>query len=204
MIGALAGILAVLLLAPPCAGQSVTALQLAAPPAQLHLRLTPEAEDVADRLSLAQMARPASAEREAADFLSNWGLTVPLATTAALLTDRDEGRRHSGELAAWSMLYTAAATRLLKAAVNSPRPARPTEHDGFPSGHASISFAFARSIAEDSDEWGAVAYAWAAAVAWSRVRRGDHDVPQVLAGAALGWWVADQVARDRRPRRAHQ
>lgn len=62
-----------------------------------------------------------------------------------------------------------------------------------------MTVAFARSVAEDSDEWGAVAYAWAAGVGWSRVRRGDHDIPQVLGGAALGWWIADQVARDRRP-----
>lgn len=145
--------------------------------------------------------RPASVERDAADLLSESGYALPAAATAALLLSNDRTQRHTGGSAAWALGLTAAATQLLKQTIDSPRPDHPEQDDGFPSGHTAISFAFARCVAEGSDEWGAAAYAWAAAVAWSRVRQGDHDIPQVLGGALLGWWIADQVARERRPRR---
>ncbi len=162
-------------------------------PAAVHLRLSPvQADDVT--------AEPgASFERDLADMLSDYGCVVPGVAAGALLASDDPAQRHIGELAAWSIAYTTAATHLLKATIRSPRPNRPEVTNGFPSGHASMTFAFARCVAEEDREWGAVACAWAAGVAWSRVRRGDHDLPQVLAGAALGWWIADQVARNRRP-----
>lgn len=148
----------------------------------------------------ASVLRPASTDREVTDFLSAHGTRIPAAVTGALLITDDPRTHRMGELAAWSIAYTTVATHLLKATIDSPRPNHPEARNGFPSGHMSVTVAFARSVAEESDEWGAVAYAWAAGVAWSRLRREDHDVPQVLAGAAVGWWIADQVARDRRPR----
>lgn len=183
-----------LVVAGMCWGQPVGTWDSA--PAQLQLEL------VAAHGGGATSVRPASLERDAADALSDSVYALPAAGTAALLLSDERDQRRTGESAAWALALTAAATQLLKETINSPRPDHPEQHDGFPSGHTGISFAFARSLAEESDEWGAVAYAWAAGVAWSRVRQGDHDVPQVLAGAALGWWVADQVARERRPGRA--
>ncbi len=149
----------------------------------------------------ASVLRPASTDREVADFLSARGTQIPAVVTGALLISDDPRSHRMGELAAWSVAYTTVATHLLKATIDSPRPNHPEVRNGFPSGHTSMTVAFARSVAEESDGWGAVAYAWAAGVAWSRLRREDHDVAQVLAGAALGWWIADQVARERRPRR---
>ncbi len=146
------------------------------PPA-VHLHLSPAQADAAE-------GEP-SLERDLADALSDYGCWVPGIAAGALLASDDPSQRHMGELAAWSIGYTSAATHLLKATIDSPRPNRPEVTNGFPSGHAGMTFAFARCVAEEE--------------AWSRVRRGDHDIPQVLAGAALGWWIADQVARDRRP-----
>lgn len=183
-----------LVVAGMCWGQPVGTWDSA--PAQLQLEL------VAAHGGGATSVRPASLERDAADALSDSVYALPAAGTAALLLSDERDQRRTGESAAWALALTAAATELLKETIDSPRPDHPEQHDGFPSGHTSIGFAFARSVAEESDEWGAVAYAWAAGVAWSRVRQGDHDVPQVLAGAALGWWIADQVARERRPVRA--
>jgi len=163
------------------------------PAAAVHLRLSPaHADDGAAEAG-------ASTERDLADALSDYGCWVPGVATGALLVSDDPSQRHIGELAAWSIAYTTAATHLLKATIDSPRPDRPEVTNGFPSGHASMTFAFARCVAEEDREWGAVAYAWAAGVAWSRVRRGDHDIPQVLGGAVLGWCIADQVARARLP-----
>ena len=42
-----------------------------------------------------------------------------------------------------------------------------------------------------------MAYLFAGGVAWSRVKRNDHSVAQVLAGAALGWYVADRSIHSR-------
>lgn len=155
---------------------------------------------LADGPADADLTTPSSSfERELADALSDYECWIPCLTTAALLAADNRSERRIGELAAWSVLYTSAATYLLKATIESPRPNRPEVKNGFPSGHTSMTFAFARSVAEEDSTWGTIAYAWATGVAWSRVRRGDHDIPQVLAGAVMGWWIADQVVRDRRP-----
>lgn len=185
---------AMLALEAACWGQRGGSPDFGAP--LLHLDLTGAREETA-----AGILRPASAERDAADLLSESAYPLAAAGTAALLLANERPQRRTGESAAWALGLTAAATQALKLTIDSPRPDHPEQDDGFPSGHTAISFAFARCVAEESDEWGAAAYAWAAGVAWSRVRQGDHDVPQVLAGAALGWWIADQVARERRPRR---
>jgi len=195
-----AGVLGVLALAGPCWCQPAGPPHFAAPAVCLDLDTATAAREGGRLLALSDATSPASTEREIADFLSTEGTAIPLAATLALLAADEPPQRHVGELAGWSIAYTTAATHLLKAAIDSPRPNRTEVRNGFPSGHASMTFAFARSVAEESDAWGAAAYAWAAGVAWSRVRRGDHDIPQVLAGAALGWWIADRVARDRRPR----
>lgn len=110
---------------------------------------------------------------------------------ADLLADSrvSEESRRTGE----AILYTVAATYLLKRLARQPRPDAPESRDGFPSGHTALAFAFARSLAERDNDWAVPAYAFASAVAWSRVKRKAHTPTQVVAGAALGLFVAGEV-----------
>ena len=68
-------------------------------------------------------------------------------------------------------------------------------HDSFPSGHSAIAFALASALdRETRSRWvPCVAYPMAALTAWSRVRDDRHWASDVIAGAALGGWVARKV-----------
>lgn len=130
----------------------------------------------------------------AASMFHHMGNTLPLGITAGLLASERDSSRRAGHVARDSIIATTAATHLLKAVIDSSRPADPTKLDGFPSGHTSMSIAFARAIAGEHATWGAAAYLWAGGVAWSRVHRGDHTTEQVIAGALLGWFIANSTA----------
>lgn len=127
-----------------------------------------------------------------ANTLTHIGLSVVEGTTAYLAIGGNQRQKQVGRQAADALIVTAAATGLLKEITNQSRPNDPQAQEGFPSGHASLTFAFARCISDEYKDWGKLAYLWAAGVSWSRVRREDHSVAQVMAGAALGWWVADR------------
>lgn len=132
-----------------------------------------------------------------ANTLTDIGISAPVATSAALTYLGNEHQERAGRQAGDALLVTSLATQGLKRLFRRPRPSDPSAQDGFPSGHASISFAFARAISEHYDDWGKVAYLFAGGVAWSRVRRDEHSVKQVLAGAALGWYIADRSISSR-------
>ena len=134
-----------------------------------------------------------STEEVLADMLNDMGCTLPVGITIGLLTSPDPSDERAGACARDAIIATSAATHLLKSVIDSPRPCNPDNLDGFPSGHTAMSVAFARAIASQNTDWGTVAYVWAGGVGWSRVRRGDHTVGQVVAGALLGWFVADMV-----------
>ena len=67
--------------------------------------------------------------------------------------------------------------------------------DSFPSGHSAIAFALASSLDHETrSRWvPCIAYPMAALTAWSRVRDDRHWASDVVAGAALGSWVARKV-----------
>ncbi|MFW5868957.1 MAG: phosphatase PAP2 family protein [Armatimonadota bacterium] len=88
------------------------------------------------------------------------------------------------------MLLSLAAAESLKLVIDEPRPRDPAATDGFPSSHATTAFAFAYGINDWRGDWGPYAYAFAAGVGWARVDEGYHTTEQVLAGAALGLWIA--------------
>ncbi len=69
------------------------------------------------------------------------------------------------------------------------------DNGSFPSGHATLAFTAATSLALSIDLWYVTlpTYAWATAVAWARVRQGVHYPSDVLAGAALGFTTAALV-----------
>ncbi|HKG38810.1 MAG TPA: phosphatase PAP2 family protein [Conexibacter sp.] len=74
---------------------------------------------------------------------------------------------------------------------------------GFPSDHATASFAIATAILLRSRRWGAVAMVLATVLAVTRVAIGVHYPSDVLAGAALGsaaalalWWTPIRTRLD--------
>ncbi len=113
----------------------------------------------------------------------------------------------SAERSAVSILATGAATLVLKEAFGRLRPHdsqddaavfRPfSGHSSFPSGHASVAFAVATTLAEEHPSWGprCLAYSAASLVAWSRVRDREHWTSDVVGGAALGICAAREVER---------
>lgn len=91
----------------------------------------------------------------------------------------------------------------LKAVVNEERPDH-SDNKSFPSGHAAMAFAAARSIDKEFRKesiWIPIAgYAVATAVGVERVVNDRHHWYDVVAGAALGfgsaeltWWASDKL-----------
>lgn len=112
----------------------------------------------------------------------------------------------TGYLAANAIIYAGIATEILKVtfgvtrpraqAGHEPHPFRYFEdgiHDSMPSGHTSTAFALARVLAERYPKYRLAFYAGAAAVGLSRIYAGAHWPSDVIAGAAVGIWSADQV-----------
>lgn len=84
-------------------------------------------------------------------------------------------------------LFTLFWTSGLKTAIKSRRPGYPEENDSFPSGHSSMSFAFASLVtAEHGLYWGLPAYVMAAFISYSRLNDDFHWIQDVIAGAAIG------------------
>ena len=97
----------------------------------------------------------------------------------------------------WSNLealwLTYGLTEAGKAAFGRERPDG-SSATSFPSGHSATAFAAATLICRESGPaWGLPAYGVAGLTAWSRVDAGRHHVSDVLAGAALGCFVAGVV-----------
>lgn len=66
---------------------------------------------------------------------------------------------------------------------------------GFPSFHAASSFAIA-GVLEEYYGWGVgvPSYTLAGLISWSRIDEQDHDLSDVVFGAALGWVIGKSVA----------
>jgi membrane-associated phospholipid phosphatase len=123
--------------------------------------------------------------------------TVTLALVGAgLIAGKDNLTRAGGRLAAALILAGGTATGL-KVALGRPRPNASTDEDGFspfsgqdamPSGHTTVAFALATSLADDiHDTWASVGlYTLAAGVGWSRMNDNKHWLTDVTAGAVLG------------------
>jgi len=127
-----------------------------------------------------------------ANTLTRIGCIVPAATAGAMSLVGNRRQERAGRQMLDAMLATSLATYGLKEMIGTSRPSDREANDGFPSGHASFNFAFARAISAEYEEWGKATYLWATAVAWSRLRRNNHSFGQVAAGAVLGWYIADR------------
>lgn len=90
------------------------------------------------------------------------------------------------------------STLIIKAAANTDRPDGDFNGGkfGFPSYHASSSFAIAGVLDEYyGHRAGVPAYALAGLISWSRLDSRDHDVSDVVFGAAMGFVIGKSVAR---------
>ncbi len=113
-----------------------------------------------------------------------------------LISGHKDLERSGGRVLA-SVVTAGVATVAIKRIVGRFRPAdardqyvfRPfSGHDAFPSGHATVAFALASSLAEEIQRpWAsALLYAGASGTAWSRLNDHKHWLSDVLAGAAVG------------------
>jgi PAP2 superfamily len=94
---------------------------------------------------------------------------------------------------------TAVSTTLLKFAANTERPNG--DPRGWPSGHTASSFAFAAVLDEYYGHWiGIPAYALSGLVAWERIDDREHDLSDVVFGAAMGYVIGRTVASQHRAR----
>ncbi len=98
-------------------------------------------------------------------------------------------------LSAYTM--TALSTVAIKAIANTERPSDRWSNGqyGFPSFHTSTNFAMAAVIEEYYGlRAGIPAYALAGLVGWSRIDERDHDLSDVVFGAALGYVIGKSIA----------
>jgi len=106
------------------------------------------------------------------------------------------GEPAGGRLAATLFLAGAAASGA-KLALGRPRPEESLDADGYspfsgqdamPSGHSTVAFALAASLADDINRpWATVGlYTVATGVAWSRLNDNRHWLSDVAAGALIG------------------
>lgn len=92
---------------------------------------------------------------------------------------------------------TGLSTVAIKGIVNSDRPSDDWNDGqfGFPSFHTSSSFAIAAVIDEyHGPKAGLPAYAMAGLIGWSRIDERDHDLSDVIFGAALGYVIGKSVS----------
>jgi len=93
-----------------------------------------------------------------------------------------------------------AATLLVKGIANTDRPSDEWNGGqfGFPSYHTSSSFAMAAVLDEyEGPAVGVPAYLLAGLIGWSRIDERDHDLSDVVFGAAMGYLIGKSVARNR-------
>src|SRR5437660_4242757 len=152
-------------------------------------------------LLMAGMMAPAQGASEAhhvANFLSGPGNLAYLGVGAVLpaLTDHTNGTKHSLRVVD-SVATAVAASEILKLATHERRPGNSHSYDSFPSGHATAAFALASNLSEYYPHQAPFWYLGAAAIGWSRVELRQHRTTDVLAGAALGYWVGKVEARSR-------
>ncbi len=109
------------------------------------------------------------------------------------LLARPAGRR-AGLQAGIGAVAAAGLARVLRDGIGRPRPGDRAD-GGFPSRHAAASVAIARAVCRNRPRVGRVLGPAAMLGLAGRVATGEHDPGDILAGAALGWYVDAIVAR---------
>ncbi len=146
---------------------------------------------VAALLSMGCVAWP----EDAADFISDSSSWVMQGLPPALILGGGEKEERIGRRMADAGVASQVAAELLKALIDDDRPKDPNATDGFPSGHAAGAWALAEAASIEEPSVRPYAYAFAAAVTWSRVETDLHTPLQALAGAALGYAIGHASGR---------
>ena len=133
-------------------------------------------------------------------YLGDFSVQIPLLVGlySFSLWDQNEPLHDLSGTLISAYTITTATTSLLKVAVNSDRPTKDYNngHYGFPSYHTSSSFAMASVLDEYyGHKVGLPAYALAGIIGWTRIDNRDHDLSDVMFGAALGTVIGKSVAR---------
>ena len=161
-------------------------------------------QEVYDRIN----AGPGSPEaRRISAVVTELGNSLSALAICGLISVKDPDTAYLG---ANAVAYSGIACLTLKAAFGRARPwqgegpyafAGPSINDDYnsmPSGHSATAFALATVLAEQYPEYKYVFYACASLIAVSRVHVHAHWPSDVLAGAAIGVWSANQVMRNSR------
>jgi membrane-associated phospholipid phosphatase len=144
-----------------------------------------------------------SAESDDIARVFKWGgspavaFGVPAAIIVTGIATKNPKLQRSGGRVLGSVALAGVTTGALKFVVGRFRPDEATSqyifrpfsnHDAFPSGHATMAFALATSLSEEIRRpWAtAVLYAGATGTAWSRLNDHKHWLSDVLAGATIG------------------
>ncbi len=137
-------------------------------------------------------AATAQADDAFAQDISELCRPVIIGTMAGMWAFGDDEDVDSARYILDAQICANGLAEIIKRVTGQPRPSDPTADDGFPSGHTSAAFAFARSMSEYAPEAAPFAWGFAAATAWARVETDRHSWAQSLAGAVLGTWIAGE------------
>lgn len=149
------------------------------------------------------MDRADSLDRRLGELVREWLEAVPGGTRTGILASEvmspvftaavaglmltRRGRR-AGIEAGVAAVVAAGCARLLRDGIGRPRPG-PRAGGGFPSRHAAAGVAIARAVGRGHPVMGSFLAVAAAAGLAGRVVAGEHDPGDIVAGAALGWYV---------------
>ncbi len=156
-------------------------------------------QDVYDRIN----AGPRTPESgHISTFITELGNSLSALTICGLISRKDPETAYLG---ANAVAYSGIACLTLKAAFGRARPwlgegpyafnglQISDRYNSMPSGHSATAFALATVLARQYPEYKRIFYACASLIALSRVYVHAHWPSDVLVGAALGVWSANQV-----------
>lgn len=151
-----------------------------------------------------------SAEKFLSSTAKPLSVALPVGLLIVSFSTKNKTLQHQGWQSLGGLVIGSVVTEATKRMVFRDRPfiaqphfflARIDEdelHNSFPSGHTTVAFSTATTLAINYRKWYVIvpAYAWAGAIGYSRMRLGVHYPSDVLAGAvtgAAGAWLSYKI-----------